>query len=161
MARLVDNGPLGSSSLIKLSVYTEDSNDIVSFSLNMLLQIKERVLYGILKCFFESLIKIANEACPSLLDSVSAINELFLISNVNSIEDEIKIVFVLLGVSAESSFLSVNEGVKFVELLRYFSKLVVTDFIDSSVDLSLTLLEDLNLTVNGVAFFAAEVNKRI
>jgi len=95
------------------------------------------------------------------LDSVSAINELFLISNVNSIEDEIKIVFVLLGVSAESSFLSVNEGVKFVELIRYFSKLVVADFIDSSVDLSLTLLEDLNLDVNGVAFFAAEVNKRI
>lgn len=95
------------------------------------------------------------------MDSVSAINELFLISNVNSIEDEIKIVFVLLGVSAESSFLYVNEGGDFVELLRYFSKLVVADFIDSSVDLSLTLLEDLNLTVNGIAFFAAEVNKRI
>jgi hypothetical protein len=37
MARLVDNGPLGSSSHIKLGVYTEDSNDIVSFSLNVLL----------------------------------------------------------------------------------------------------------------------------
>lgn len=37
MARLVDNGPLGSSSLIELSVYTEDRNNILSFSLDMLL----------------------------------------------------------------------------------------------------------------------------